>query len=59
MAIKNGSRWPKHLKKVMRIPFAECYLVNDRAMFRDRVIVPPDDEKTQLELIHRTHASAP
>lgn len=59
MAIKNGSRWPKHLKKVMRIPFAECYLVNDRAIFRDRVIVPPDDEKTQLELIHRTHASAP
>jgi transposase InsO family protein len=51
--------WTPTLKKSLRIPFAECAIKAGRAYFRDRLIIPLDDTGLQLQVIHRTHASAP
>ena len=57
IAIKIGNRWLKYLKKVMCIFFIKYYLVNERVIFKDRLVVSPDDNKVQFELIYRIYAS--
>jgi transposase InsO family protein len=52
-------KWPPHLKKRLRIPFAECTTVAGKAYFRGRIILDPDDQELQLQAVHRTHAAGP
>jgi transposase InsO family protein len=51
--------WPRGLKKKLRIPIAECRVIEGKVYYRDRLIIDPDDGNMHLQLIHRTHASGP
>lgn len=51
--------WIPGLRQELRISFAECRVVANRAYFRNRLILPPDDQEIQLQVLHRTHNSAP
>jgi hypothetical protein len=59
IALKSDRAWPSDLKTRLRIPFAECELVAGRIYFRKRLIIDPDDNELQLQVIYRTHASGP
>ncbi|KAI0993053.1 hypothetical protein K3495_g15131 [Podosphaera aphanis] len=52
-------RWSPMVAKVLRIAFAECKVVANRVYFRERLLIPPDDEQLQLQILHRTHNSFP
>lgn len=60
-ALKNpGTRaWPTAIKQRLRVAFAECRAVAGKAYYRGRLMVDPDDANLHLQLIHRTHSSAP
>ena len=45
---QDARRWRPQLKKELRILFAECRVVVGRVYFRDRLVIPPDDENIQL-----------
>ena len=44
----NARRWPKQLKKSLRIPIAECRIVAGKAYYRDRMIINPEDTNIHL-----------
>jgi hypothetical protein len=50
--------WLAALKKVLRIPMAECRVVAGKVLFRDRLVVDPSDAEMHLQIIHRTHSAA-
>jgi hypothetical protein len=50
--------WPRHLKRKLRLPMAECKLIENRIYFRDRLFIP-DDEDLKLQILLNTHSSAP
>lgn len=52
-------KWHPEIRGTLRIAFAECRAVAGRIYFRGRLVVPPDDEALQLQILHRTHNSAP
>lgn len=51
--------WPSAIKQRLRVAFAECKLTAGRVYYRDRLMIDPDDVDLHLQLIHRTHSSAP
>jgi hypothetical protein len=55
-----GARaWPVALKRRLKVAFAECRVVAGRVYYRGRLMIDPDDANMHLQLIHRTHSSAP
>lgn len=52
-------KWPKELKKELKIPFAECAAKAGRVYYRDRLVIDPLDAEVQIQIIHRTHTAAP
>jgi hypothetical protein len=59
-AIQNPkiTRWPKKLRKELRISMTDCRLQSGRIWYRDRLFVPPDDE-LHIQILYRTHSSGP
>jgi hypothetical protein len=57
--LRDGSRrWPKHIRKFLKIAITDCKLVENKIYRRDRLFLPPDDElKTQI--LYRTHSTGP
>lgn len=56
---KRADGWPSQLRERLRIPFNECTTTQDKAYYRGRLIIDPEDLDLQLQLIYRTHASTP
>ncbi|KAI0998665.1 hypothetical protein K3495_g9532 [Podosphaera aphanis] len=56
---KSKRHWRASLAKLLKIDFIECRIVAGRVYYRDRLIIPPDDESIQLQLLHRAHNSGP
>jgi hypothetical protein len=52
-------RWPKEIRKEMRIAMAECKVVEGRIYYRDRLFVPADDDELKIQIIYRAHSSGP
>jgi hypothetical protein len=50
-------KWPKSIRRQLRVALQDCKLINDRVYYRDRLFVPPDDE-LRTQIIYRTHSSA-
>jgi hypothetical protein len=50
--------WPKQLKKELRFPMSECKIIEGKIFFRDKLFIP-DEEELKLQIITRTHSSAP
>jgi hypothetical protein len=51
-------RWPKALRKELRVPMVDCKVVGNRIYYRDRLFAPPDDE-LRTQILYRTHSSGP
>lgn len=51
-------RWPKALRKELRIPMIDCKIIGNRIYYRDRLFAPPDDE-LRTQILYRTHSSGP
>lgn len=51
-------RWPKKIRKDLRIAMADCKVVGDRIYYRDRLFLPPNDE-LRTQVIYRTHSTGP
>ena len=51
-------RWPKALRKELRIAMTDCKIVGNRVYYRDRLFAPPDDE-LHTQIIYRTHSTGP
>ena len=51
-------RWPKALRKELRISMTDCKLIRDRIYYRDRLFAPPDDE-LRTQIVYRTHSTGP
>ena len=49
--------WQRHLKRKLRLPMAECKLIENRIYCRDRIFIP-DDEELKLQILLNTHSSA-
>jgi hypothetical protein len=42
-------KWPKSLRKELRIAMTDCKIVEDKIYYRDKLFLPPDDElRTQV-----------
>ena len=52
----NRSMWRPHIRKKLKVAFAECSTIGGKAYHRGRVLIDPDDTATQLQLIHRAHS---
>ena len=46
MALRDPSicRWPKHLRKELRVAMNDCKIVENKIYYRDRLLAPPDDQ---------------
>jgi RNase H-like domain found in reverse transcriptase/Reverse transcriptase (RNA-dependent DNA polymerase)/Integrase zinc binding domain len=51
-------RWPKALRKELRIPIIDCKVMENRIYYRDKLFAPPDDE-LRTQILYRTHSSGP
>jgi len=51
-------RWPKALRKELRVDMAECTVLDGLIYFRKRLFIPPNDA-TRLQVVYRTHSSGP
>jgi len=51
-------RWPKTLRKGLRISMTDCKIIRNRIYYRDKLFVPPDDE-LRTQIIYRTHSTGP
>ena len=54
----NIKRWPRKLRKELRIPMVDCRLHGGRIYYRDRLFAPPDDE-LRTQIVYRTHSTGP
>ncbi|KAI1007255.1 hypothetical protein K3495_g974 [Podosphaera aphanis] len=59
LSYKSKRHWRASLANLLKITFSECRIVAGRVYYRDRLIIPPDDESIQLQLLHRAHNSGP
>ena len=41
---KSERHWRASLAKILKIAFSECRIVAGRVYYRDRLLIPPDDE---------------
>jgi Integrase zinc binding domain/Integrase core domain len=59
--LQTGARkWSKEVADKISLAFNECRVIAGRVYFRrDRLVIPPDDEALQLQILYRTHSSAP
>ena len=51
-------RWPRTIRKDLRISMADCTVVDNRVYYRDRLFVPPN-AALQTQIIFRTHSTGP
>lgn len=51
-------RFSQRIRKQLRIARADCKVVQGRVYVRDKLLIPPD-EALRLQILHRTHSSAP
>src|SRR5579871_816993 len=51
-------QWPGKLRKELRFAMSECKIIENRIFFRDRLFIP-DDKELKLQIMARTHSSAP
>jgi len=51
-------RWPKALRKKLRILIVDCKIVGNRVYYRNRLFAPSDDE-FRTQILYRTHSSGP
>ena len=51
-------RWPKPLRKELRIAMMDCKEVAGRIYYRDKLFLPPNDE-LRTQVIYRTHSTGP
>jgi len=51
-------QWPGKLRKELRFAMSECKIIENRIFFRDRLFIP-DDKELKLQIMTRTHSSAP
>jgi Integrase zinc binding domain len=51
-------RWPKALRKDLRVAMTDCKIVSNRIYYRDKLFIPPDDE-LRTQIIYRTHSTGP
>ncbi|KAI1000729.1 hypothetical protein K3495_g7468 [Podosphaera aphanis] len=49
--------WRLSLVRLLKIAFNECQLVAGRVYYRERLVIPLDDEEIQLQVLHRAHHS--
>jgi transposase InsO family protein len=52
------TKWPKELRKLVRVPMTDCKVHNRKLYYRDRLYAPPDDE-LRTQLIYRAHNTGP
>jgi hypothetical protein len=59
-ALKNPEQrhWPGKLRKELRFAMSECKVIENKIFFRDRLFIP-DDKELKLQIMTRTHSSAP
>ncbi|KAE8852541.1 hypothetical protein PTNB29_10442 [Pyrenophora teres f. teres] len=51
-------RWPKNLRKQVRVPMIDCRVYNGKLFYRDRLYAPADDE-LRSQIVYRAHSSGP
>jgi hypothetical protein len=51
-------KWPKALRKELRIAMTDCKIVENKIYYKDRLFLPPDDE-LRTQVIYRTHSTGP
>ncbi|KAI1663257.1 reverse transcriptase [Pyrenophora tritici-repentis] len=51
-------RWPKNLRKQVRVPMIDCRVHNSKLFYRDRLYAPADDE-LRSQIVYRAHSSGP
>jgi RNase H-like domain found in reverse transcriptase/Integrase zinc binding domain len=51
-------KWPKLLRKQLRIAMTDCKIVENKIYYRDKLFLPPDDE-LRTQVIYRTHSTGP
>ncbi|EFQ87715.1 hypothetical protein PTT_16661, partial [Pyrenophora teres f. teres 0-1] len=51
-------RWPKNLRKQVRVPMIDCRVHNGKLFYRDRLYAPADDE-LRSQIVYRAHSSGP
>ena len=51
-------KWPKPLRKELRIAMTDCKIVESKIYYRDKLFLPPDDE-LRTQVIYRTHSTGP
>ena len=50
-------RWPKALRKTLRVPMTDCKVASGRIYYRDRLFAPPDIDELKTQILYRTHSS--
>jgi hypothetical protein len=50
------TKWPKNLRKELRIAMTDCKIVDGKVYYRDRLFAPPDDE-LRTQILYRTHST--
>jgi hypothetical protein len=51
-------RWPKALRKELRVPMVDCKLTGGRIYYQDCLFAPPDNELC-TQILYRTHSTGP
>jgi len=51
-------KWPKALRKELRIAMTDCKIVENKIYYKDKLFLPPDDE-LRTQVIYRTHSTGP
>ena len=51
-------RFPRWLQRDTRVAKGNCIAINGQIFIKDRLFIPPDKE-LRLQILHRTHGSAP
>ena len=50
------TKWPKNLRRDLRIAMTDCKIVGGKIYYRDRLFAPPDDE-LRTQILYRTHST--
>jgi hypothetical protein len=55
---KHIQRWPRALRKVLRVAMTDCNIHGGRIYYKDRLFAPPDDE-LRTQILYRAHSVGP